>query len=355
MTHPLLIYGANGYTGRLVSARAVDAGLRPVLAGRSRGSVAGLAGALGLAHRIADLGDADRLDAILGDVSVVLHCAGPFIHTALPMANACLRTGTHYLDITGEIPVFEALGRLDAQAKRKKIVMLPGVGFDVVPSDCLAAHLVHRLPGATRLMLAFTGLSGGFSRGTSKTMVEYLGQDVLVRENHRLKPIRPGERVRRIHFGEVRRLSTAISWGDVATAYVSTGIPNIEVHMGVPDWVPAALRLSRLASPIFRSRWMKRMILHWIEKRVFGPTDQERSRSRSLLWGRAEGPGGAAVESRMSTPNGYSLTAATAVEIARAAADGRIPPGFQTPSLALGKDFILTIEGCDRCDDRPWA
>ncbi len=353
MTHSLLIYGANGYTGRLVAAQAVEAGLRPVLAGRNRGAVAGTAGALGLDYRIADLGDGAGLDVILGDVSAVLHCAGPFIHTALPMAAACLRTGTHYLDITGEIPVFEALGRLDGQAATRGIVILPGAGFDVVPSDCLAAHLVHRLPGATHLTLAFTGLSGGLSRGTSKTMVEYLGQDVLVRENHRLKSIRPGERVRWIDFGEVRRLSTAISWGDVATAYVSTGVPNIEVFMGVPGSVPAVLRLSGFVAPILRTRWMKRQIHQWIEKRIIGPTDQERHRSRSLLWGRAEGPGGKAVESRLTTPNGYSLTAATAVEIACAAAAGRIDPGFQTPSLALGKDFILTIDGCYRRDYRP--
>ena len=106
---PLLIYGANGYTGALIARLAAERGLRPVLAGRSRAGLAAVATPLGLEERVFALEDAAALDAGLAEARVVLHCAGPFAHTARRMADACFRTHTHYLDITGEIAVFEAL------------------------------------------------------------------------------------------------------------------------------------------------------------------------------------------------------------------------------------------------------
>ncbi len=153
-----LLYGATGYTGRLIARMAVQRGLRPTLGGRNPGKVGVLAAELGLESRVAALEDPAAVDAMLSGVTLVLHCAGPFIHTFRPMVEACLRTGTHYLDITGEYPVFEALAARDGEARAAGIMVLPGAGFDVVPSDCLGAHVARRLPGAQRLALALTGL-----------------------------------------------------------------------------------------------------------------------------------------------------------------------------------------------------
>src|SRR6185295_5073039 len=167
-----MIYGATGYTGRLITRRACALGLRPVLAGRHDGKLAALAAATGLEHRVAHLDDPDALARALDEIAVVVHAAGPFSATARPMVDACLRAGTHYLDIAGEIPVIEALARRDADARARGIMVMPGTGFDVVPSDCLAAHVARRLPGATRLFLGLTGLEFA-TRGSAKTLVEH--------------------------------------------------------------------------------------------------------------------------------------------------------------------------------------
>src|SRR6059058_4542054 len=165
MTVPFMVYGASGYTGRLLVEAALSGGLRPILAGRNETTLAPLAERLGLEYRVVRLGDPPTLDAALRKVRVVLHAAGPFSATARPMVDACLRTGTHYLDITGEVRVFEAVAARDAEAKSAGVMLLPGVGFDVVPSDCLAAHMKRRLPDAMDLKLYIGGLAN-MSRGT---------------------------------------------------------------------------------------------------------------------------------------------------------------------------------------------
>ena len=141
-----LIYGANGYTGSLIARTAINQGLRPILAARNAVAVERLGRELGLEYRVFDLDDPVILEKRFQGLSAVLHCAGPFVHTSKPLADACLRSGVHYLDVTGEVSVFEALAARDGEAKASGIMLLPGAGFDVVPSDCLAAHLKRRLP-----------------------------------------------------------------------------------------------------------------------------------------------------------------------------------------------------------------
>src|SRR5688572_23775842 len=229
----LLIYGSTGYTGRLIVDEALRRGLRPVLAARNADAVRAQAVPLGLEWRSARIDDAAALDAALAGAKVVLHCAGPFAHTWRAMSDACLRAKAHYLDITGEMAVFEGLAARDAEARSAGIMLLPGAGFDVVPSDCLAAHLARRLPNAVRLSLAFRAL-GGASRGTLATMVEGLGSPGAVRQNGRIVPVPPAWRTRRIDFGDGKlRDATTIPWGDVSTAFHSTGIPNIEVYVAM--------------------------------------------------------------------------------------------------------------------------
>lgn len=155
MSHDrLLIYGTYGYTGELIARQAVAEGRSPVLSGRNASKVAALAQTLGLDARPFDL-DADTLAGQLTDIDVVLHCAGPFIDTAPAMVDACIATGTHYLDITGEIEVFEHIFARHATAREAGAVLCPGAGFDVVPTDCLAAALAEELPDATSLALGF--------------------------------------------------------------------------------------------------------------------------------------------------------------------------------------------------------
>lgn len=344
-----LVYGATGYTGELIARRAAAGGARPILAGRSADKVAALAGALALPHRAFGLDDPAALDRGLADVDVVIHAAGPFSRTSEPMVDACLRRGVHYLDITGEIAVFEACAARDAEAARAGVMLMPGAGFDVVPSDCLARHLAARLPGATHLVLAFTSVGGQTSHGTATTMVEGLGRPNLVRRDGQLTEVRFGELRREIDFGRGPRACVAIPWGDVATAWTSTKIPNIEVYTAVPRAAQLGARAGGWMGPVLRSGLVRGLAQRWVESRPAGPTDEARARAFSVLFGEAR-RGGERVQARLRVPEGYTLTAITALMIAERVLAGAFEPGYRTPSMVYGADFILEVEGTERTD-----
>jgi short subunit dehydrogenase-like uncharacterized protein len=350
MSDPILIYGANGYTGALVAERAVERGLKPVLAGRNSAAVAEVAARLGLEYVIADLAEPAALDAALAGRRVVIHCAGPFIHTAPAMVAACLRMGVHYLDITGEITVFEALHARDAEARAAGVMVLPGAGFDVVPSDCLAAHLARRLPDATHLTLAFRAISR-VSHGTALTALEHMHTGGAVRRNGVITAVPAGHATREVDFGRGPTPVTAIPWGDVSTAYYSTGIPNIEVYMALPASARRMMRFGGLAGTLLAIPPVRAALRAFVRRRPPGPNAAERARGLSLLWGEARTPpSGQRVQARLRTPEGYTLTAHTAVLLAEKILAGNAKPGFQTPALAYGPDLILEVEGVSRED-----
>jgi short subunit dehydrogenase-like uncharacterized protein len=323
-------------------------GLQPVLAGRDERTTRAVAELLGFEWRAFGLTDTARLDAALHEVDVVLHLAGPFSATSRPMADACLRNGRHYLDITGEIDVFEALAARDAEAKASGLMLLPGVGFDVVPSDCLAAHLKRRLPDATRLFIAIGGLDK-LSRGTAKTGVEGIALGTRVRRGGRIVTLSDTPRSR-VDFGAGAVPTLAMSWGDVATAWYSTQIPDIEVHFQSSRQLEQMARLGPLARFMLSTRVGQRIAKAAIDRQPEGPTDAERASSQAVLVAQATNAQGQTARSRLRTPEGYTLTAMTALEVVRRVLAGDCKPGFQTPSLAYGADFVLQMTGVTRED-----
>jgi short subunit dehydrogenase-like uncharacterized protein len=345
-----LVYGANGYTGHLVARLAAKSGERPVIAGRTAGEIERIAKDLGLEHRVFSLDDPNEVDRGLEGMTVVLHCAGPFSRTYRAMAEACLRTKSHYLDVTGEAVVFEALAARDAEAQKAGIMLLPGSGFDVVPSDCLALHLKNRLPTARHLSLGFQPI-GGLSRGTATTMIENLHRGGLVRRGGKLVSVPAAWKTRVIDFGRGPRTAMTIPWGDVATAWYSTGIPDIEVFMAAPTRLRVATRLSRYVAPLLRTRWFQERARARIRSGPPGPTDEQRARGKSLLWGEASDEAGRCCVSRLATPEGYTLTAQAALAIVKKVLEGHAPVGFQTPAKAYGADFVLGLEGVTRTDE----
>lgn len=347
-----LIYGANGYTGALTAREAVARGHRPVLAGRGADAVAALARALNLEYRVFSLDRSPAIDEGLRGVRAVLHCAGPFAHTSAPMVDACLRTRTHYLDITGEVQVFEACAARDAEARAAGVLLLPGVGFDVVPSDCLAAHLKRRLPSATALALGFQSF-GRLSRGTATTMAENIHRGGLIRRGGVLTPVPAAWKTRIIDFGAGPTTAMTIPWGDVSTAYHSTGIPAIEVYIAAPFGQRLAARLSRRLGWLLGSSWVQGRLKRKIQSSPPGPTDEQRARGRCYLWGEASDAAGQKVVSRLRTPEGYTLTAHAALAVVERVLAGQVPAGFQTPSRLFGPDFVLELEGVTREDENP--
>jgi short subunit dehydrogenase-like uncharacterized protein len=344
----ILIYGATGYTGKLIARTAREQGLKPILAGRDAGKVKAVAEQLGLTWRSFDLGDPVKVDAGLQDVAVVLNAAGPFAATSRPMADACLRNRVHYLDITGEIDVFEALAARDADAKAAGVMLLPGVGFDVTPSDCLAAHLKRRLPDATDLTI-YIGGAATLSRGTMKTAIEGIAAGTRVRRGGRLVALdRAG--AGSCDFGQGAKPTMQISWGDVSTAFHSTGIPNIEVQFEATPAVKALARLPGFVKTFLGRPSMQRFLKARVDRQPEGPSDAARRLARVVLVGVARNEKGQSVRSRLTTPDGYTLTAMTSVDFAKRVASGQCKTGFQTPSLAYGADVILGFEGVERED-----
>ena len=348
MNGTILIYGATGYTGKLIAKAASERAARPILAGRNLEKVKAVAAPLGLAARAFDLGDAAGLDAALRDVSVVLCVAGPFSATSRPMAEACIRNRVHYLDITGEIDVFEALALRDAVAKRHDVMLLPGVGFDVVPSDCLAAHLKRRLADASDIKL-YLSLGAGTSRGTAKTMIEAIAAGTRLRRGGRLVS-RDRAEAGSCDFGLGVRRTVQVSWGDVATAFYSTGVPNIEVHFEASPAIEALARMPRLAKSFLGLGFMQSFLKARVDSLPEGPGEAARRAGRAILVGVARNDRGASVRSRLRTPDGYTLTVATAFDAALRVAAGEVKPGFQTPSRAFGADYILGFDGVTRED-----
>lgn len=344
-----LIYGAYGYVGEAAARLAVAQGLQPILAGRSAARLEALAGELGLPLRPCALDDAVALDKVLRDVAVVLHAAGPYKFTSKPMADACLRNGVHYLDLTGEIPVFEALAARDAEAKARGVMLLPAVGFDVVPTDCLAVHLLRRLPSATQLELGFQSIGpAGLPPGTQRTIIELLPFGDRVRRGGELVVPERGEKLRRIDFGQGPVEAVRFTWGDVFTAFHSTGIRDIEVYAALPPALRRQMAMTRALRPLLSLAPMRALLQRGVQP---GPSAQARAKTVTHVWGRVGDVAGRSAESRLHGPEaGLVWTTRTALAAVKRVLAGTAPPGFQTPAKAFGPDFVLDCEGVVRED-----
>jgi saccharopine dehydrogenase (NAD+, L-lysine-forming) len=334
-----LIYGANGYTGELVARLAVARGERPVLAGRNAAAVGALAAELGLEHRVADLRDPVAVAALLQGVRAIAHCAGPFTETSAAIVAACLSHGVHYLDITGEIEVFDAVFAQHHAAVAAGVVLLPGAGFDVVPTDCLAARLHAALPTATTLELAFR-VGGGPSRGTALTGLNGMAGGNRVRRDGKLVATPTGTPRRTVPLPSGDREVGSIRWGDLVTAYRSTGIPNITTYMALPAGGRGASVSSLLSFGPLRS------LASWVVRsRMTGPDAPLRARTTSEVWGEVTDAAGGVATATLTGPNPYDLTADSVVRAVRRVLDGDAEPGAHTPSSAFGSGYVETLDG----------
>ncbi len=349
MPSGFLLYGSTGFVGGAIARLAVQHGLRPIIAGRDAAKIEAQATELGVEHRVFSLDDSTAMDKALKEMLVVLHCAGPYIYTSKPMVDGCLRTSTHYLDLTGEIPVYEALAARDAESKSRGVMLLPGVGFDVVPTDCLALHLKQRLPSATRLTLAFHSKGpAGLPPGTANTIIEMIPYGDKVRRNGRLERSPRGAKTRMIDFGRGPVQATMLTWGDIFMAYYSTGIPNIEDYTVLPAKKRRQMLLIDYMRPLFKLAVVRNFFRHRLKA---GSTAEERARTTTSVWGEVEDDQGRKAVSRLHGPEaGVIWTAQAALAAVQKVLAGNASAGFQTPALAYGADFVLECEGVTRED-----
>lgn len=340
-----MIYGANGYTGELCAREAVRRGWKPVLAGRNAQAITALGAELGLETCVVALSDTSGLNAALADMAAVLHCAGPFSATARPMLDACAASGTHYLDITGEVEVFEYSQANDARWKTAGIVAMPGAGCDVVPTDCLAAMLKRALPNATHLTLALVSEPMRVSPGTAKTVVEGLPNGALIRRDGELVSIPSGSKTRVVPFDHGKKIGVCIPWGDVSTAYWSTAIPNIEVFLGSSEKEIKQMRTMGKLGWLLGLGPVQSFLKRQVEKRVPGATEAERAATTSHFWGEVSNAEGRSASMTLTGPDAYDLTVDAALHATVKVAAGNIAPGAHTPSTALGPEFVLSLDG----------
>lgn len=344
MSKPWLIYGANGYTGELILIEAIKRGMRPTIAGRNGGAIALLAERYGVTGVSLDLGDTAKLEATLRGHHLVLHCAGPFSQTSAPMIAACINTGTHYLDITGEIDVFRAAHAQSERAVAAGIALVPGVGFDVVPTDCLALHLKQALPDATELTLAFEA-GGGPSPGTAKSSIEGMAKGGRVRRGGELVEVPLAFKTREIPFAKGRRLAVTIPWGDVFTSFISTGIPDCEVYLCLPPKAIANMRRARLLSGLLRFGFVQKFLKDRVSRSVRGPNDARRGQSESYIYGEVRNRQDVIKTCEMVTPNGYDLTVSASLGVVAHFLDHDVAPGYHTAAQLLGADFAASLPG----------
>ncbi|MBA4017967.1 MAG: saccharopine dehydrogenase [Pirellula sp.] len=336
-----LLYGITGYTGKLIVREAVRRGMRPIVAGRDPNAVAKAAKELGCESRVFAIDRPKSVAEHLRGVKVVLNCAGPFVRTAPTLMAACIEAGVSYLDITGEIDVIEQAAALDAAAKKAGVTLMPAVGFDVVPSDCLAAMLAAEMPDAVHLALAFTGAET--SPGTAKTILAGLPHGGRARVDGKIEVVPVAWKTRTIPFSTGPREASTIPWGDVASAFYTTGIRNIDVYMAVDEVSGKQMRKLRKIAPLLKYGPVLSIAEWLVDRFVKGPNADDLEKQRVSLWGEVRDADGRTTSATLDTPNGYRLTALTAVAAVEQVLAGRAAPGFQTPARAFGKEFILSM------------
>lgn len=344
MDHAILIYGAYGYTGRLIAEAMVDAGLKPTLAGRNPQKAAAIGDELDLPHLSFALDEHEHAAKALGPFNVVVHCAGPFENTADPMVRACIAAKTHYLDIAGEVADFEQVLALADEAEDAGVMLMPGVGYGVVPTDCLALYLARRLPDAVKLTLAFEA-EGGVSRGTLKTLLKDIHKPGFRRESGLMKTALPASEVRTIEFAG-RRVRMALNpWrADLLTAPRSTGIETVDTFTAFPGPLVGLMRMARLLGGLTKRKAFRSLVFWVAERAPAGPTEKELHEGATYTWGMVENEKGERAAALLAGPEAYQFTARTASWVAEHVAKGKMQPGFRTPGEVFGLDPLQAVE-----------
>ncbi len=344
-----MIYGATGYTGQLVVEEAIRRGHRPIIAGRNPEKLDILAEKYDLDYAAFRLDDEKTIAEAIADVDIVYHAAGPFIHTSEPMIRACLATKTHYLDITGEISVFERTYSYDDAARKVGIALISGAGFDVIPSDCLGAYVAGKIVGATHLETGIFGFAGA-SAGTTKSMIEMLPSGWYSRRNGQLVKASGIETLHlKLPDGSVQQALSA-PWGDLSVSYRTTGIPNITSYVAIKPPIHILAQIGYpIASLILKSGAIRGMVNSLAERFMTGPDEATRLNSQSFIYASASNPAGQTASAWLTTLEPYQYTAKVAILAIERLAELN-PIGALSPVQAFGVDFTLEVEGTSRED-----
>jgi short subunit dehydrogenase-like uncharacterized protein len=323
-----MLYGAAGHTGALIAQHARQGGHQPVLAGRNAAAVAALAERLDLPHRAVRLDDPAALSAALDGVELVLNAAGPFLRTAAPLAEACLAAGAHYIDIGNELQVFLALYDLDQRAQGAGVTIMPGAGFGVVATNCLARYVSDAVGGAQHLEVAARGAAAQQGPGIAASVRANLPYGGWTRQAGRLHRCPLGSGITAIPLPDGPCRVMPFPTGDLEAAFQATGAPDVTAYSPVPA-DPAA-----------------------VDPQAPNPQAAGPPVYRSFGWARATGPDGGHVQAWLQTGESYAFTAAASIRAVEEILTRSLPGAF-SPAAAFGADFALTIPETTRIDAIP--
>ncbi len=343
MIRSWMIYGANGYTGMLITELAVSKGMKPIIAGRNSNKITKIAEKYSLNSEVFSLDSIEVSAEKLNNIDIFLNCAGPFSKTAYVAMEACIRSKTNYLDITGEIDIYEKAHSLNKRARESKIVLCPGVGFDVIPTDCLSLLLKEKLPTATELNLAFCSKGGSLSPGTLKTSIESLAKKGKIRSNGKIISVPIGHKMNKIDFGDGPKTTISISWGDVFTAFYSSRIENVSVFYPLSSRSIKKLRISRKLMVLFSINFIQVFIKSLISLFCKGPSEFDRKSSKMIIWGEVKDKKNKRVVGKFSIGNGYDVTAVGAIEAVHYLLKNSKYSGYFTPALLLGTSVLKKL------------
>lgn len=335
----VLLYGANGYSAQLIIEELLSKNILPVVAGRTHNKIKSAATKFGCEFKIFDLDDFETICNEIVNFKVVLNCAGPFQFTAEKLIKACIKEKVNYIDITGEIPVIEYAWSKNDEAKKAGICIIPSVGFDVIPTDCLSVITARKIKNPQSLEILLQNENVKISRGTLITTIEMMCNSGKLRKEGKIIDSPIGEKVFVKDIGEKKYYGISIPWGDVASAYYSTGIKNITVYLGVNRIIYSLRKVLLQLIKLLRVNLIKSGIIRIIKLLVTGPDEKKRKKVKSYIITSVKNEIESCTDINLVT-EGYTLTkigAATAVERILQGIDKK---GTLTPAMAFGYDFV---------------
>ena len=136
-----------------------------------------------------------------------------------------------------------------------------------------------------------------------------------------------------------------IPWGDISTAYTTTGIPDIETYTGIPPKVYRILKFQWAFNWLLRTSFVRNIIRKKIKAKPAGPSDEQRQKSSSLVWGEAGNAAGEKITACIRCLDGYTLTAHSSLLISKKILEGNFKTGYQTPAGCYGENLIMEVPG----------
>lgn len=324
----VLVYGAAGYMGQLFLKQARHANFDLVLGSRSKIDT-------NYPLRLFSLENHASIVENIKDVKLVINLAGPFKNTNKPLVEACIAKGTHYIDIAGEVAELETVFTYNEKAKEANVMLMPGAGFGVVPTDIAANMTKEKLPDATYLKIAYV-TDGGASRGTLKTLLGDINKAGVILENGVYKKAMPASKSIELRTNNKEYRLVYNPWrADLFTAKISTGILNIETYANFPNLIEKMMRGKLL--------WLRDFLLkRLINSLPTGPSEKQIKKGSTICYAEAGNSSGEKAKATVLGPEAYLFTAETLVRITQKIIDNHTSPGFQTPNI-YGVELITSI------------